>query len=157
MAAELLEKLYCCEINCVEMDRSVLLAHHARGCTVIASKICENTVIYQNVTIGSNMKFNKISGGWENLGNPVIGKNVIIADGAKILGPVHIGDGSVIAAGVIVTEDMPPESLIYGVNRHRPKDPDYDLIFSKNLPDPSKITEANRRLISKSEFYKVKD
>jgi len=32
------------------------------------AKICENTVIFQNVTIGSNLKYNKISNEWENVG-----------------------------------------------------------------------------------------
>jgi serine O-acetyltransferase len=50
----LLEKLYGCQINCTEIDKSILFAHHARGCTIIASKIYENVVIFQNVTIGSN-------------------------------------------------------------------------------------------------------
>ncbi|MDR1218503.1 MAG: hypothetical protein LBK73_02720 [Treponema sp.] len=45
LAGNLLEKLYCCEINCVEIDESILFAHHARGCTITASKICENVVI----------------------------------------------------------------------------------------------------------------
>lgn len=31
VARNLLEKFYCCEINCVEIDKSVLFAHHARG------------------------------------------------------------------------------------------------------------------------------
>lgn len=61
-AAELLEKLYACEINCMEIDESVRFSHHARGCTIIAAKICENVVIYQNVTIGSNMRYNKVNG-----------------------------------------------------------------------------------------------
>ena len=61
IAANLLEKLYGFEINCTEIDKSVLFAHHGRGCTIIAAKICENTVIFQNVTIGSNLKYNKIS------------------------------------------------------------------------------------------------
>ncbi|MDR2860203.1 MAG: serine acetyltransferase, partial [Elusimicrobiota bacterium] len=65
LARNLLEKFYCCEINCTEIDKSVLFAHHARGCTIIASKICENVVIFQNVTIGTNMKFNKLSSEWE--------------------------------------------------------------------------------------------
>jgi serine O-acetyltransferase len=46
VACNLLEKLYCCEINCTEIDKSVLFAHHARGCIIIASKICENVVIF---------------------------------------------------------------------------------------------------------------
>ncbi|MDR2789442.1 MAG: hypothetical protein LBB59_00465, partial [Campylobacteraceae bacterium] len=75
IAENVLEKFYCCEIKCMEIDKSVLFAHHARGCIIIAAKICENVVIYQNVTIGTNMKFNKISREWENIGNPIIAKN----------------------------------------------------------------------------------
>jgi serine O-acetyltransferase len=129
MAKNLLEKFYCCEISCTEIDKSVLFAHHARGCTVIAAKICENVVIYQNVTVGSNMRFNRISREWGNIGNPVIGKNVIIADGAKILGPVIIGENTVVAAGAIITKDIPADSIAFGVNKFRPKDANYDLLF----------------------------
>jgi len=81
-AGNLLEKLYCCEINCIEIDKSIMFAHHARGCTIIAAKICENVVIFQNVTIGTNLRFNKVGNVWENIGNPIICKNVVIADGA---------------------------------------------------------------------------
>jgi serine O-acetyltransferase len=120
LAANLLEKFYCCEINCTEIDKSVLFAHHARGCTIVAAKICENVVIFQNVTIGSNLRFNKASNEWENVGNPIICKNVIIADGAKIIGPILIGEGSVVAAGAIITKDMPANSIAYGVNQFKP-------------------------------------
>ena len=106
-ASDLLERLYSCEINCMEIDKSVRFAHHGRGCTIVAAKICENVVIFQNVTIGSNMKYNKINNQWENVGNPIIARNVIIADGAKILGPIIIGENSVIAAGAIITKDIP--------------------------------------------------
>ena len=59
-AAELLEQRYCCEIRCADMDESVRFAHHARGCTIVAAKLSKNVVIFQNVTIGSNMRYNKI-------------------------------------------------------------------------------------------------
>ena len=148
IAANLLEKLYGCEINCTEIDKSVLFAHNGRGCTIIAAKICENTVIFQNVTIGSNLKYNKISNEWENVGNPIIGKNVIIADGAKILGPIIIGENSVIGASSIITKDIPPNSIAFGVNRFKPKDENYDLIFHSNMINPEKIIEANNKFIA---------
>lgn len=151
VAANLLEKLYGCEIHCVEIDRSVLFAHHARGCTIAAAKICEHVVIYQNVTIGSNMRYHKVTGKWENVGTPVICKNVVIGDGAKILGPVIIGEGCVVAAGAIVTKDIPAGSVVYGVNRLRPKDPEYDLIFNKNMASPEEIIAACRELIAKAQ------
>jgi serine O-acetyltransferase len=112
VAGNLLEKLYGCEINCTEIDKSALFAHHARGCTIIAD-------------------------------------NVIVADGAKILGPVIIGENSVVAAGSIITKDIPANSVAYGVNQYKPKDENYDLIFNANMIRPEKIIEANKKLIGK--------
>ena len=148
IAANLLEKLYACEINCTEIDKSVLFAHHGRGCTIIAAKICENAVIFQNVTIGTNLKYNKITNEWENVGNPIIGKNVVVADGAKILGPIMIGENSVIGAASIITKDIPPNSIAFGVNQFKPKDENYDLIFHSNMINREKIIEANNRFIA---------
>lgn len=148
-AGNLLEKFYGCEIRCAEMDKSVLFAHHARGCTIIAAKICENVVIFQNVTIGTNMKYNKVNNEWENIGNPIIAKNVVIADGAKILGPIVIGENSVIGAGAIVTKDMPANHIAYGVNQFKPKDVNYDLVFNVNMLNFKKLIEANNILVEK--------
>lgn len=44
----------------------------------------------------------------------VIGKNVWIAAGATVIGGVTVGDNSVIAAGAVVTRDVPPDSLAGG-------------------------------------------
>lgn len=147
-AANLLEKLYGCEINCPQIDRSVLFAHHARGCTIIAAQICENAVIFQNVTIGANLKYNKTSGVWENVGNPLIAKNVVIADGAKVLGPVIIGENTVVAAGAIITKDVPANSLAFGVNQFKPRDLNYDLLFNTRMIAPAQIIAANEKLIA---------
>jgi serine O-acetyltransferase len=149
VARNLLEKFYCCEINCTEIDKSVLFAHHGRGCIVIAAKICENVVIFQNVTIGSNMKFNKLSNEWENIANPIICKNAIIADGAKVLGPIIIGENSVVAAGAIITKDIPANSVAHGVNQFRPKDANYDLLYNSNMINFEKLIEANHKFIAK--------
>ena len=87
-AADLLERRYCCEIRCEHMDKSVLFAHHARGCTIVAAKICKGVVIYQNVTIGSNLRYNKIHKKWENVGSPILAENVIVADRGSTANPV---------------------------------------------------------------------
>ncbi|OIK63801.1 serine acetyltransferase, partial [Oenococcus oeni] len=110
-AAIELEHQYSCEVNCIEIDPSVQFAHHGRGSIIIAAKICSGVVISQNVTIGSNQKFNRLTNQWENLGSPVLGPNVIVADGAKILGPIIIGANSVIGAGAIITKDVPSDSI----------------------------------------------
>jgi acetyltransferase-like isoleucine patch superfamily enzyme len=44
-----------------------------------------------------------------------IEKNVWIATGATILGGVTVGENSVVAAGAVVTKDVPPNSFVAGV------------------------------------------
>ena len=45
----------------------------------------------------------------------VIEKNVWIATGVTILGGVVVGENSVVAAGAVVTKDVPPNSVVAGV------------------------------------------
>jgi len=45
----------------------------------------------------------------------VIGDNVRIGSDTMLVAPVSVGDGSVTAAGSVVTEDVPPNSLVAGV------------------------------------------
>jgi len=52
---------------------------------------------------------------------PVIGRNVVIGMAAAILPGVHIGDGSVVAAGALVTKDVAPGLEVIG----RPARPRY--------------------------------
>ncbi|SET52784.1 serine O-acetyltransferase [Enterococcus malodoratus] len=153
-AAELLEFRYGCEIHCANMDRSVRFAHHARGCTVVAAKLCENVVIYQNVTIGSNMRYNKQQEKWEHVGSPILAKNVIVADGAKILGPIIIGENSVIGAGAIITKDIPANSVAFGVNQYKTKDPNYDLVFNPNMIAGEEIMAIDAKRVAEFEQLK---
>jgi serine O-acetyltransferase len=48
-------------------------------------------------------------------GSPVIGDRVDIGAGAKVLGPIRIGDDVVIGANAVVITDVPPNSLAVGV------------------------------------------
>ncbi|HEY2528958.1 MAG TPA: sugar O-acetyltransferase [Xanthobacteraceae bacterium] len=49
-------------------------------------------------------------------GKPIgIEKNVWIATGATIVGGVRVGENSVVAAGAVVTKDVPPNSFVAGV------------------------------------------
>ncbi len=51
----------------------------------------------------------------ENTKPVVIGNDVWIGEGAKLIGGVTIGDGAIIAAGAVVTADVPPYSIVGGV------------------------------------------
>jgi serine O-acetyltransferase len=46
---------------------------------------------------------------------PIIGKNVDIGSGAKLLGPIHIGDNVIIGANAVVLTDVPADSIAVGV------------------------------------------
>lgn len=49
------------------------------------------------------------------IGKPiVIEKNVWIAAGAMVIGGVTIGENSVVAAGSVITKDVPPNTLVGG-------------------------------------------
>lgn len=71
------------------------------------AKIGKNCVIFHQVTIGSNT----IEGS-KGFGAPVIGDNVYIGVGAKIIGGITIGNNCRIGAGCVVTEDVPDNSTV---------------------------------------------
>lgn len=72
----------------------------------------ENVLIFHQVTLGNA---NFTSSGKRH---PTIGSNVIIGAGAKLLGPITIGDFSLIGAGSIVTKDIPTHSVVVGNPGH---------------------------------------
>lgn len=47
--------------------------------------------------------------------HPKVGKGVLIGAGAKILGNIRIGEGSKIAAGSVVLNEVPPHSTVAGI------------------------------------------
>lgn len=50
------------------------------------------------------------------IGRPiVIERNVWIATGATVIGGVTVGENAVVAAGSVVTRDVPPNTLVAGV------------------------------------------
>lgn len=79
-------------------------------------EIGENVTIYQQVTLGGQ------NIGDNDLGNyPILGNDVIVYAGAKIIGKVIIGDGAVIGANSVVTKDVEPNSVYAGVPAKRIK------------------------------------
>lgn len=48
-------------------------------------------------------------------GSPIIGNRVDIGAGAKLLGPIHIGDDVAIGANAVVICDVPSNSIAVGV------------------------------------------
>lgn len=68
--------------------------------------IGENATISHEVTLGGNIY--KIK---EGRGAPILGSNVLIGAGAKVLGPIKIGDNSIVGANAVVMKDIPQNSV----------------------------------------------
>jgi serine O-acetyltransferase len=72
------------------------------------TEIGDNVTLYQGVTLGG-------TGKEKGKRHPTIGNNVVVGCGAKVLGPVNIGDYAKIGAGAVVLKDVPPHSTVVGI------------------------------------------
>jgi serine O-acetyltransferase len=72
------------------------------------SEIGDYVTLYQGVTLGG-------TGKEKGKRHPTVGRNVVIAAGAKVLGPITIGDDSKVGAGAVVIRDVPPHCTVVGV------------------------------------------
>ncbi len=115
---------------------------HGAGVVVGETTVIGKCVtLYQGVTLGG-------TGFQRGKRHPTLGDNVTVGSGAKLLGPIAVGDGAKIGANTVVVEDVPPSSTVVGNPGHpvkvegRPvQGPDADWI---HLPDP--IAEAIKAL-----------
>ena len=91
-----------------QIGRRVVFEHQhgivVHGATVIG----DDCIIRQGVTLGIRT-LDKLADA------PVLGKNVNVGAGAKIIGHVQIGDDANIGANAVVLEDVPAKGLAVGV------------------------------------------
>jgi len=86
-----------------------LLIDHGMGVVIgETTEIGDDVTIYQGVTLGG-------TGKETGKRHPTIGNNVVIASGAKVLGPFKVGENSKIGAGSVVLREVPPNCTVVGV------------------------------------------
>lgn len=78
-------------------------------------KIGENVMISREVVIRDSDSHQILDSNHRPTQSIVIGNHVWIGMRAMILKGVTIGDDSIIAAGAIVTKDVPPRTLVAGI------------------------------------------
>lgn len=84
-----------------------LRIHHFGGIFIHSDVVIgEGCTIYQGVTLGD-------LGGWG--GVPQVGHHVIIGAGAKLVGPISVGDDCRIGANAVVRTSVPSGCLAVGV------------------------------------------
>lgn len=72
------------------------------------AEIGDDVMLYHGVTLGGrSLEHGKR--------HPTVGNGVTIGAGAKVLGPVLIGDDSAVGANAVVTHDVPPASIATGI------------------------------------------
>ena len=85
------------------------------------SEIGDGCTIYHGATLGGTSLE-------QGKRHPTLGRNVVIGAGAKILGPVTVGDNARVGANSVVLHDVPPGTVVIGVpgqviSRSHPKAP----------------------------------
>ena len=72
------------------------------------AEIGDDVLMYHQVTLGgrSRGRFKR---------HPTIGNNVLLGAGAKIIGPITVGDGTKVGANALVVKDVPPGSVVTGI------------------------------------------
>lgn len=82
---------------------------HATGIVIGETAVVGDDVsMLHNVTLGGNGKETGDR-------HPKIGNNVLLAAGAKVLGNIHVGHCSKVAAGSVVLRDVPNNKTVAGV------------------------------------------
>jgi len=72
------------------------------------TEIGDNVTLYQGVTLGG-------TGKEKGKRHPTVRNNVVVGSGAKILGPIEIGEGAKIGAGSVVLRSVPPRTTVVGI------------------------------------------
>lgn len=86
-----------------------LFIDHGMGVVIgETAEIGDNVTMFHGVTLGG-------TGKEKGKRHPTVGDNVIIGTGAKILGPVVIGNAVKIGANSVVLKDVPSMSTAVGV------------------------------------------
>lgn len=124
-----------------QIGRSFFIDHGSGVVIGETAKIGDFVTLYQGVTLGG-------TGFQRGKRHPTLGDNVTVGSGAKLLGPIAVGDGAKIGANTVVVEDVPAGATVVGNPGHpvrvegkRIEGPDADWI---HLPDP--IADAIKSL-----------
>lgn len=102
--------------NKVKMGEGVQFGYGGIGLVLHEScKIDKYAVIGANVTLGGRARGSRINSEGQSLSFPHIREYAYIATGSKILGGVTVGALAIVGANAVVTEEVPPLTIVSGV------------------------------------------
>ena len=123
-----------------------LFIDHGMGVVIgETAEVGDDVTIYQGVTLGGTGK---------EIGkrHPTIHNNVTIGSGAKILGPITVGENSKIGAGAVVVRCVPSNTTAVGVPAHTERKSNDNVkidLDHTDIPDPvlDRINALEDRII----------
>lgn len=75
------------------------------------AEVGDDCTLYQGVTLGGTS--------WQpEKRHPTLGNNVIVGAGAKVLGPITVGDGARIGSNSVVVKNVPAGATVVGIPGH---------------------------------------
>jgi serine O-acetyltransferase len=90
------------------VGRRVFIDHGMGVVVGETAEIGDDTTLYHGVTLGGTT-WNK------GKRHPTLGKRVVVGAGAKILGPITVGDGAKIGSNAVVVRNVPDGATVVGV------------------------------------------
>lgn len=86
-----------------------LVIDHGMGVVIgETAEVGDDCIIFHGVTLGG-VKFDPVKR------HPTIGNRVLIGTGAKVLGPISVGDDCKIGANSVLTKSVPNSKLVVGI------------------------------------------
>jgi serine O-acetyltransferase len=104
------------------IGRGIMLDHATAIVIGETAMVGDNCSLLHGVTLGGNGKD-------QGDRHPKIGKNVLLAAGAKVLGNIRVGDCCKVAAGSVVLQDVPANKTVAGVPAK--------IVGDSNCPEPA--------------------
>lgn len=129
-----------------QIGRALFIDHGSGVVIGETAVIGDDVTIYQGVTLGG-------TGFQTGKRHPTVGNCVTIGSGAKLLGPITVGDNAKIGANSVVINDVPANTTVVGnpghpvrVEGRKVEGPDADWI---HLPDPiaDAMSALGRRVV----------
>jgi acetyltransferase-like isoleucine patch superfamily enzyme len=94
--------------------------------TRVGGFVCDGVIIGDRSTVMGQLvhEYTRPHEPWWEVDEapPVIGEDTVVAYGALVVGGIRIGPRSYVAAGAVITKDVPPEHVATGTNILTPMD-----------------------------------
>jgi len=106
------------------IGRRLVIDHGAGVVIGETAEIGDDVLLYQGVTLGGTGKDT-------GKRHPTLGSGVLVGAGARVLGPITVGDNARIAAGAVLLQDVPAGATAVGVPAQVVR------LYGKKVPHPA--------------------